>query len=197
MAVNGILGIKLGMTQVFADDGYVVLFAQLTKIEADFKCRVIAKEIGAKLLGSDWDRLAAGTLWHDHGLVFASVIGTPLDAANVRREFRKITEAAGLGFFGDETSTGTGSTPPEEKPISKGWLMVVELEHGMSAAKGAEGAVKLLKSSLKASGGVIVTPRDGTGKPPLVPPITTVWKLTVTSPAGRYRLFDPGIGTSP
>ena len=41
------------------DDGYVVLFPQLSKIEADFKCRVIAKEIGAKLLGSDWDRLAA------------------------------------------------------------------------------------------------------------------------------------------
>jgi integrase len=29
--------------------------------------------------------------------VFASAIGTPLDAANVRREFRKITEVAGLG----------------------------------------------------------------------------------------------------
>jgi integrase len=43
------------------------------------------------------DRLAAGPLWQDHGLVFASAIGTPLDAANVRREFRKITEAAGLG----------------------------------------------------------------------------------------------------
>jgi integrase len=43
------------------------------------------------------DRLAAGALWQDHGLVFASAIGTPLDAANVRREFRKITEAAGLG----------------------------------------------------------------------------------------------------
>ncbi|MFY9930504.1 MAG: tyrosine-type recombinase/integrase [Streptosporangiaceae bacterium] len=38
-----------------------------------------------------------GPLWQDHGLVFASAIGTPLDAANVRREFRKITEAAGLG----------------------------------------------------------------------------------------------------
>jgi hypothetical protein len=36
-------------------------------------------------------------LWQDHGLVFASAIGTPLDAANVRREFRQITEAAGLG----------------------------------------------------------------------------------------------------
>jgi integrase len=43
------------------------------------------------------DRLSAGSLWQDHGLVFASAIGTPLDAANVRREFRKITEVAGLG----------------------------------------------------------------------------------------------------
>jgi site-specific recombinase XerD len=43
------------------------------------------------------DRLKAGALWQDHGLVFASSIGTPLDRHNVLREFRKITEAAGLG----------------------------------------------------------------------------------------------------
>jgi integrase len=43
------------------------------------------------------DRLAAGAVWEDHGLVFASTVGTALDASNVRREFRKITEAAGLG----------------------------------------------------------------------------------------------------
>lgn len=43
------------------------------------------------------DRLKAGALWHDRGLVFASSIGTPLDRHNVLREFRKITEAAGLG----------------------------------------------------------------------------------------------------
>lgn len=43
------------------------------------------------------DRLAAGPLWQDHNLVFASTIGTPLDDHNVRRQFRKITEAAGLG----------------------------------------------------------------------------------------------------
>jgi integrase len=43
------------------------------------------------------DRLAAGELWQDHGLVFASSVGTPMDHHNVRREFRKITEAAGLG----------------------------------------------------------------------------------------------------
>ena len=43
------------------------------------------------------DRLSAGPLWQDHGLVFASAVGTPLDNHNVRREFRVITEAAGLG----------------------------------------------------------------------------------------------------
>ena len=43
------------------------------------------------------DRLTAGAVWQDHSLVFASTIGTPLDRYNVRREFRKITEAAGLG----------------------------------------------------------------------------------------------------
>lgn len=41
------------------DDGaYVVLFARLNKAEADFKCRVIGKEITQKLLGSESVRLA-------------------------------------------------------------------------------------------------------------------------------------------
>jgi len=43
------------------------------------------------------DRLLAGELWKDHGLVFASTVGTALDDHNVRRQFRVITEAAGLG----------------------------------------------------------------------------------------------------
>lgn len=43
------------------------------------------------------DRLTAGALWQDHGLVFASAIGTQLDRYSVRREFRKVSEAAGLG----------------------------------------------------------------------------------------------------
>jgi integrase len=43
------------------------------------------------------ERLSAGPLWKDHGLVFASAVGTPMDDHNVRRQFRVITEAAGLG----------------------------------------------------------------------------------------------------
>jgi integrase len=43
------------------------------------------------------DRLLAGALWQDHGLVFASTVGTPLDPSHVRRAFRKVCEAAGIG----------------------------------------------------------------------------------------------------
>jgi integrase len=44
----------------------------------------------------DQDREKAGKNWQAHDLVFASSIGTALDAANVRRAFRRITKAAGL-----------------------------------------------------------------------------------------------------
>ena len=43
------------------------------------------------------DREAAAEIWHETGLVFTSTVGTELDAHNVRREFRKVTKAAGLG----------------------------------------------------------------------------------------------------
>ena len=41
-------------------------------------------------------RRLAGPRWQDTDLVFASEAGTPLDAANVRRGFRRIATAAGL-----------------------------------------------------------------------------------------------------
>ena len=59
--------------------------------------QLAVKALGEHLQHQADDRLRAGALWQDHGLVFASTIGTPLDHHNVRRQFRKITEAAGLG----------------------------------------------------------------------------------------------------
>lgn len=45
----------------------------------------------------DRDREAAGARWHEHGLVFASSVGTPLDSSHVRRDFRAaIRTASGL-----------------------------------------------------------------------------------------------------
>jgi integrase len=45
----------------------------------------------------DEEKLAAGELWRDHNLVFTTTVGTALDAANVRRYFRRICKAAGIG----------------------------------------------------------------------------------------------------
>ncbi len=41
-------------------------------------------------------RQLAGPTWTDNNLVFASQVGTQLDAANVRRGFRRVAAAAGL-----------------------------------------------------------------------------------------------------
>jgi integrase len=43
------------------------------------------------------ERLRAGPRWKEHDLVFASTIGTPRSAGNVRRDFQAICEKAGLG----------------------------------------------------------------------------------------------------
>jgi integrase len=43
------------------------------------------------------ERLQAGPRWQEHDLVFASTIGTPRSAGNVRRDFQEICDKAGLG----------------------------------------------------------------------------------------------------
>ena len=43
------------------------------------------------------ERLAAGDSWHDTGLVFTSHHGAALDAANVRKMFKRICAEAGIG----------------------------------------------------------------------------------------------------
>ena len=47
-------------------------------------------------LHQDARRKLAGKQWKDHGLVFASLVGTELDSHNVRRAFRRVVKAAGL-----------------------------------------------------------------------------------------------------
>jgi integrase len=53
-------------------------------------------------------RLTAGAAWHDGNLVFCTRVGTALAAGNVRRSFRAITKAAGIG--GDWTPRETRHT---------------------------------------------------------------------------------------
>lgn len=59
--------------------------------------RLAVRALGEHRARQAEDRLLAGVLWQDHGLVFATAVGTPLDRHNVLREFRKVSQAAGLG----------------------------------------------------------------------------------------------------
>jgi integrase len=43
------------------------------------------------------EQLIAEATWEDHGLVFETQLGTPLDASHVRRAFKKICDDAGIG----------------------------------------------------------------------------------------------------
>jgi integrase len=43
------------------------------------------------------DRANAGALWVDSDLVFTTTVGTALESHNLRRDFRRVTKAAGIG----------------------------------------------------------------------------------------------------
>ena len=45
------------------------------------------------------DRLVAGQRWKDHGLVFASTVGTPLNPRNVNRAWYQVRAKGGLGWL--------------------------------------------------------------------------------------------------
>lgn len=95
------------------EEGYVILFTQLTETQAEFKCRVIAREIAAKLLGADW----AGQ--STDGLVFQLPV-TALSAAS-------FDDALGEAIAGGRpvisapaqsplVATAAEPAPPAERP---------------------------------------------------------------------------------
>jgi len=69
----------------------------------------------------------------------------------------------GAGFYADDRFGGVCGTGQGEAFIRLGLarLIVVELEHGMSAEAVAKGAIEHLGKRLQASGGVIVIGREG------------------------------------
>ena len=42
-------------------------------------------------------KIAAGPLWQDHGLIFTSEVGPPMDPDNFSHTFSKLRKTAGLG----------------------------------------------------------------------------------------------------
>jgi hypothetical protein len=79
------------------EDGYVMLFANLSFADAQFKCRVIRNEIAQRLLGSEWPGLSKVTL--DCAQI---PVATLADGG---------FEQAFTASFGDRTAAASG-TPP-------------------------------------------------------------------------------------
>lgn len=45
------------------------------------------------------ESVAAGSLWSDHGLIFTSTVGTPIDPDNFAKQFVRLCKTAGLGHW--------------------------------------------------------------------------------------------------
>ena len=58
--------------------------------------KTIVADLRAHRLRQLEERLWAGSRWQEHGLVFTTTIGTPLDGSNVTHRLQAILERAGL-----------------------------------------------------------------------------------------------------
>lgn len=56
----------------------------------------LAQELKAHRIAQLQDRMAVGTAWHDHDLVFTSTIGTPPNRADFGAQFKAVCRAAGI-----------------------------------------------------------------------------------------------------
>ena len=59
--------------------------------------QIAVEALQAQLRRQAEERVSAGELWQEHGLVFTTTVGSPYESHNLRRDFRKVTAAAGLG----------------------------------------------------------------------------------------------------
>ena len=59
--------------------------------------QIAVEALQAQLRRQAEERMSAGELWQEHGLVFTTTVGSPYESHNLRRDFRKVTAAAGLG----------------------------------------------------------------------------------------------------
>lgn len=59
--------------------------------------RIAVDALEGQRLRQAEERAHAGELWQEHGLVFTTTVGTAYESHNLRRDFRRVTAAAGLG----------------------------------------------------------------------------------------------------
>lgn len=93
------------------------------------------------------DRFAVGSEWQEHGLVFTTQVGSPLDGSNLHRgSFRRVCSATGLGEWGPEpTKPRSGPTPNRAFTPS---IRVYDLRHTFATLLLEDGEDLLVVSRL-------------------------------------------------
>jgi integrase len=79
----------------------------------------VARALNARRTVQEADKRAAGSDWHETGLIFTTTTGTLYDPKNVNREMQRIAGAAGLGHLATHDARRTVATlldglPPTE-----------------------------------------------------------------------------------
>lgn len=76
------------------------------------------------------ERLKAGDTWQDHGFVFTTETGAPIDMANVyTRNFKSVMRAAGLGTVGPVPVKPKGRPGPPKMPPFTCAFRMYDLRH--------------------------------------------------------------------
>lgn len=124
---------------VQGEDGYVILFDHLTNAQAEFKCRVIAKEIAAKLLGADWVGRSAESVVFElpEAALAAPSFEAALDAA--------ISRGRVLGPLGEEPSPALEVVPGDPVAPQGRLLAGVSIEPEGGLRRETRSAAHVLK----------------------------------------------------
>jgi integrase len=92
------------------DDGGTYLGGATSRVEvAELKTRrsrrvlyltdQVLEALEFHRVGQDLERRAARDMWADHGLIFTSLLGTPVDPDNFAKAFLRLCKSAGLGHW--------------------------------------------------------------------------------------------------
>jgi integrase len=96
-------GVKRIKNRDTARDRQTRLVVSEVKTPKSRRTLVLTPESVAKLRahrsGQSETKIAAGPLWQDHGLIFTSEVGTPMDPDNFSHTFSKLCQKAGLGHW--------------------------------------------------------------------------------------------------
>lgn len=96
-------GVKRIKNRDKASDRRTTLVVSELKTAKSRRTLVLTPEIVAKIRAhrsrQSEAKIAAGPLWQDHGLIFTSEVGTPMDPDNFSHTFSKLCQKADLGHW--------------------------------------------------------------------------------------------------